>query len=407
MGREAKMVVELKPTEVKTENGKKKDWADFVPVSTPEARKKTAVVGCGTFVAIVVLVAIVFVGLSVGGYFVGEQFFTDDSTEARFHCETKRCRDAYDSEYLHGRQYCEEADHVDKVYEDWLDLVNGEDVQFTEYIRENSGVYHLEVMPMCDATQPTFIIVDTNKGHSVVKAERKRGEGYTCMLFQNEDFMSAEMLHNIEMFAYDSDMDEYDFAVDQITSSFFNFDRPVSSHEREALSDDVNAMCGDGEVGFYHMRKSDYEFRQRIQELMDQHDVEYDDVFDFFTDIYVALQDDDYDELSDLMEEYWEIVGFLPSGEYSDISHTGKGWSLNINVDSWYAYDFDSAEYVPVTQHETEFTWWDDELIDGGRGDRIEDDDGDDDERRDRGRGGGRDGDRGGGRGGGRGRGGD
>ena len=89
------MVVDLKPAEVKDEEGKKKQWTDFVPISTPEARKKTAAFGCGTIMLIVAIVGLIVMVLAVVGYFSAEAIFSGDSSRANIYCERQYCRDAY------------------------------------------------------------------------------------------------------------------------------------------------------------------------------------------------------------------------------------------------------------------------------------------------------------------------
>ena len=91
------MVVELKPTAVKTEDGKpKKDFSDFVPISVPTARKKKAAVGCCTVFAAVAVVAIALMVLGVAGYFATEALMKGSGKEAEIVCKRDNCEEAYE-----------------------------------------------------------------------------------------------------------------------------------------------------------------------------------------------------------------------------------------------------------------------------------------------------------------------
>ena len=54
-------------------------------------------------------------------------------------------------------------------------------------------------------------------------------------MFQNEDFM-GDTLEEIQEFQYKANKDEYDIRINRITSSLFNFDRPVNNEEWAELS---------------------------------------------------------------------------------------------------------------------------------------------------------------------------
>lgn len=336
------MVVELKPSEAKGEEGKKK-WTDFVPVTIPEARKKKAAVGCGTVVFIIFVTIVIVACLAVGGYFAADSLLSEDGKRANIYCEEDDCEECYDDKYMHGRPECDEddeeiAEEAEEMYEAWMDILEGKSVQATEYIKENNGVYTIEVVPTCDRLN-TFIVIDTNIGYTAVKAQMSDdyGSGYHCMLFDNEAMMQ-DTIDEIQEFDYDSGTAEYNMPVRSIASFFFEYGEPVPTADRSYLSDEINELCPMNEQPFYYMIDGEDAFRAQVEDIMYAYKIEYDDIFYWFVEIYEYFMMESGDELEDLLDGYDLYLGILPVGDYASTSPTGVGWSLNIWRASFYAY---------------------------------------------------------------------
>ena len=85
----------------------------------------------------------------------------------------------------------------------------------------------------------------------------------------------------------------------------------------------------------YYMLSGDDSFRAQIHDLMTAYDVQYDDIFYSFADIYDALTDFNLLALPDLLAQFDEFLAFFPSGTYSHTSPKGVGWSMNIDRNSY------------------------------------------------------------------------
>ena len=131
------------------------------------------------------------------------------------------------------------------------------------------------------------------------------------------------------------------------------------------IAEQVNELCPDGTMRMYHMVKSDDTFRAQVGDLMNRWGITADDIFEYFADIYEALVEEDDRAVQELMGQYREIVGFLPTGSYSDVSQSGVGWSLNVNVNTWYSYFWGGT----VREHSAVFT------VDEGNLDQVVEDD--------------------------------
>ena len=103
-------------------------------------------------------------------------------------------------------------------------------------------------------------------------------------------------------------------------------------------------MCTQ-DLPFYYMIDGEQSFRSQVGDLMAAYDVEYDDIFDFFVDIYIALADLDAEKLDETLGQWDEVIGFLPDGDYPDHQTSGVGWSLNIESSTWYYYDVTMATF--------------------------------------------------------------
>jgi len=358
------MVVDLKPSEASEKSGKKKTWENVVPVLTPDSRRKKAICGSTCLLVTIIIVGVVIISLAVGGGYFAATALTK-SAKATIKCK-EGCDEVYQTPHCHGQRQCGDRyipDYdvnkypdmmyanmdIEDVYYDAFQALRGTDVEYTEYIEQAHGVYKLEIKPSCDVP-PTYMVVNTNTKYTAVKAQMDNEHGYHCMLIENMGAWEDGLLDDIADFEYDNN--EFDLHIQSIMSKFFDYGEPVPDGFREHLGKDINDLCP-LDMPFFFMTNGENTFESQVRDLLIGYDVEYDDIFYFFVDVYEAMEEGDISALQQLLGQYWEILGFLPDGaQVSDESPTGVGWSVNVQV--WRYYD---AYFNWLDWHESAFTW--------------------------------------------------
>lgn len=323
----------------KKENGEegKKHLADFIPAPTPQRKKKVF----GTACCLGVIGALCLVAFAIGltlAFVLTEQ---DGPKRTNIKCDGD-CNEKYECQY-HGRRSCGDYDDRHEVDESRSKHVGGEFPEYNQWTEKKDNVYFVEVSSGCHKNSDVkFVTMDMNTGYTAIKTEMRDGHGLRCMLFDNEAILK-DRLDSVYSYEVDVDPEEFDLHVDTILTGFYRYGEPVPK-EREYLGESINKMCGD-HLPFYYMVDGEQSFRSQVSDLMSAYNVMYEDIFDFFIDIYVALLDLDVDKLDDTLGQWDEIIGFLPDGQFSDTSSTGVGWSLNIETSTWYYYDVTAATF--------------------------------------------------------------
>lgn len=333
------MTVGFLSGEKKETNGEegKKHLADFIPAPTPKRKKKVF----GTACCLGIVAALCLVAFAIGLTLVFVLTQEDEPRRANIQCDGD-CNDKYDCGY-HGRRTCGDYDGDYSLAQ----FVGGDFPQYSQWMEKVDNVYYVEVSSSCSAnSDKTFITMDMNTGYTAIKTAMRDGHGLRCMLFDN----AALLKHKLDdVYSYDGfevTPPQFDLHVETILTGFYKYGEPVPQ-QRDYLGSHINDVCG-SDVPFYYMIDGEDSFRSQVADIMAAYDVAYDDIFDFFVDIYVALTDKDAQKLDETLGQWDEIIGVMPDGYYDGhTSSTGVGWSLNIESTTWY----------PCVKTEANFYW--------------------------------------------------
>ncbi len=161
-----------------------------------------------------------------------------------------------------------------------------------------------------------------------------------------------DTLEDIRNFDFTPDVnDTFDLQIESISSHFFSIGEPVPAENRDYLGKTVfshfanassdNSFAGDAikklcpaGVSFRYLISGEESFRAQVADIMESHDIEYDDVYQSFFDVYEALFNLDMGAFQSAVKAYQEILAIFPSGTYQSQSPKGVGWSLNIDWES-------------------------------------------------------------------------
>lgn len=303
---------------------------DFIPAPTPSRKKKAVGTACCLGVTGALCLVAFAIGLTLTFVLVNKSA----TKMANIKCDGD-CNDKYDCAY-HGHRGCDDY-HQETEGNPVMHHVGGQFPDYQEWIKLRDNVYYVEISSRCNSNRDvTYVTMDMNTGYTAIKTEMRDGHGMRRMLFDNEAIL-GDRLTSVSSYEFENPEEEFDLHVDTILSGFYKYGEPVPV-DRDYLGQPINDMCPRS-MHFYYMIAGEESFRSQVEDLMDAYNVVYDDIFDWFVDIYIALNDANPGELSDRLDEWDEILGFFPDGDYSDTSPSGVGWSLNIQSTTWYWYD--------------------------------------------------------------------
>jgi hypothetical protein len=237
-------------------------------------------------------------------------------------------------------------------WELWGDMVGNEDFDpeevrmVEEWFKVEEGVWMVDVVPWM--AQPILILTDTVSDYTVVKTDLLDGAGVRCMVLHSD--ILAPLMEPIQDFVND---DESNFInVNSIVTEFWALGERVEDHHE--IGSAIREVCA-GVSNFHFLENEEVAFRAEVAHLMEEHEVTYDDMYDWFMDTVVALEDGDDSAVEALLAAFNEVIGFLPDGSYSGhLGTEGMGWSLNVRTRP-YTYNteityFDFAAYEAATE---------------------------------------------------------